>query len=110
METFSDSNTDNNDYIVDTPDISDSTEPEIDTVDSPLVSETPESDVFQRLDAVMTGSGDSDYTLYMDVDCFNDIMYNTVPYCFSVGFALSTILVLLTYGAFKALSFIRIKY
>lgn len=50
-----------------------------------------------------------DISPYIDVDAFNRLTTEDFPYIFGIAFAGSTIIVLLTYGVFKAISLIRIK-
>lgn len=52
---------------------------------------------------VVTGTFDN----FMNADFFN-LLCNNFAEAVALGFALTTILILLTYGAFKAFSFVRI--
>ena len=64
----------------------------------------------------LTDGGDSGITSavigsfdkYMNADFFN-LLCNNFAEAVALGFALTTILILLTYGAFKALSLVRIN-
>ena len=52
---------------------------------------------------VVTGTFDN----FMNADFFN-LLCNNFAEAIALGFALTTILILLTFGAFKAFSFVRI--
>ena len=53
--------------------------------------------------SIITGN----YENYINTDMFNNLS-GSYAQTFSIGFAFATILVLLTYGAFKAFSLVRI--
>lgn len=48
-------------------------------------------------------------TKYMNFEFFETLLKEDFVYIFLTGFAFATVLVLLTYGAFKAFGLIRIK-
>lgn len=50
-----------------------------------------------------------DMLAYVDLDFFTDTLDNLCVPAFSLGFASATLLVLITYGVFKAFGLVRIK-